>query len=236
MGKIIDKEKIIKLLEGQKGGKVDPGDASAPRDFKLIKAIRNEKEYKSNVVRRDRKVRKVLEDSNKVSGQAAVLPGQMIMFDYFEPRTKEELEYYDALPVTIFFNVINTKNGRRVLGFNVHYYPPYIRYQIMDRIFDIFKPIYIDSWSDSLKKKIGGINYQLLLEQLEAEGLAFGVRMYDPGLMGRIKPIPPRDWSKAALTEGKFHKRTREQILNYWKNEFGKNLKKEKNKKQKGKK
>ena len=226
--KTIDSEKIIKLLKEAQGVKTESeqNETEAPKGYSLIKAIREEKEYKSNVNRRDKKSRSILEKDNKTKNASVILPGQMIMFDYFEPKTKDELKYYDAQPVTIFFNVINTPLGRRVLGFNIHYYPPQVRWQIMDRIYVIFKPIYDKSWGKPLEKKIGGINYALLIEQLESQGLAFGVRMYDPSLMARITPIQFKDWSKAALTEGSFKKRTREAIMNYWSQAFGKKKKK----------
>jgi hypothetical protein len=60
------------------------------------------------------------------------------------------------------------------------------------------------------------MQYKMLLEQLRDQGLDFGVREYIPNLMHSIRPIPPKDWSKAVFTEGRFKKRTREQILNYW--------------------
>ena len=56
------------------------------------------------------------------------------MFDYFEPATEEDLEYYDAMPCTIFFGIIKTEEGPRVMGFNNHYYPPKIRFK---KIFDL---------------------------------------------------------------------------------------------------
>ena len=84
-----------------------------------------------------------------------------------------------------------------------------------------------------MSKKIAGMNYQLLLEQLESQGLTFGVRMYDPKLMAKIIPIKFKDWSKAALTEGVFKKRTRDAIMNYWQNEFGKKNKQKQQKQSK---
>ena len=139
------------------------------------------------------------------------------MFDYFEPATKEDLEYYDAMPCTIFFGIANTKNGKRVIGFNIHYYPPRIRYQVMNRIFEIFKPLYLKSWNDPIKKEISYFNYKMLIEQLQKAKLDFGIRMYIPNLMASITPIPTKDWSKAVFTEGRFRKQTREAILKYWK-------------------
>ena len=186
------------------------------KNFQLIKAIRAEKDYKSNVVRRDKNTRKFIDANIKESNRKALMAGQLVMFDYFEPKTKEELEYYDAMPCTIFFGVVNTPNGKRVIGFNIHYYPPRIRFRLLDRIFDIFKPIYLKSWNDPLKTEMSYFDYNMLIYQLQKAKLDFGIRMYIPELMNNITPLPPNVWQKAVFTEGRFKKRTREAILNYW--------------------
>jgi hypothetical protein len=147
------------------------------------------------------------------------------MFDYFRPKTEEDLEYYDAMPVIILFNSVKTKQGTRILGFNIHYYPPKMRYSIMSTIFDIYKNIYKTYFKEGSKIAVTRMDYEQLIRSLESAGLGFGVRMYIPELMNKVTPIPPRMWQVAAYTEGRFHKRTRTAIMNYWKNWTGKNTK-----------
>ena len=190
----------------------------APKDFDMLKAIRAEKDYKSNIKRRDINSRKYVDENLATHGEKSILPGQLIMFNYFEPATKEKLEYYDAMPCTIFFGIVNTKNGKRVIGFNIHYYPPKIRFQLMNRIYEIFKPIYSNQFNTPLKEEMSYFNYKMLVSQLQKAKLDFGIREYIPNLMAKIVPIPAADWPKAVLTEGHFKKETRQQILNYWKN------------------
>lgn len=203
----------------------------APKDFNLLKAIKEEKLYKANVQRRDKVARKYVDENYSLGGQNSVLPGQLIMFNYFEPATKEQLKYYDAMPCTIFFGIVKTKNGPRVIGFNIHYYPPRIRFQLMNRIFEIFKPMYTKQFNSPLDSELSYFNYKMLISQLEKAKLDFGIREYIPNLMSKIIPIPVAGWQKAVFTEGHFKKETREQILNYWKNKsIG--IDKEKKKKQ----
>jgi hypothetical protein len=190
----------------------------APKDFDMLKAIRAEKDYKSNVLRRDKNSRKYIEENLQIAGRGSVLPGQLIMFNYFEPATKDKLEYYDAMPCTIFFGIVKTKNGKRVIGFNIHYYPPRIRFQLMNRIYEIFKPIYAQNFNKPLDSEMDYFNYKMLISQLQKAKLDFGIREYIPNLMASVTPIPVANWPKAVLTEGHFKKETREQILNYWKN------------------
>lgn len=190
----------------------------APKDFDMLKAIRAEKDYKSNIKRRDVNSRKFIDENYDIKGKPAILPGQLIMFNYFEPATKEQLEYYDAMPCTIFFGVVKTKNGPRVIGFNIHYYPPRIRFQLMNRIYEIFKPEYSKHFNTPLSEEMSYFNYKMLISQLQKAKLDFGIREYIPNLMASIVPVPVSAWPKAVLTEGHFRKETRQQILNYWKN------------------
>lgn len=197
------------------------------KDFQLIKAIRGKKQknndgeaslYKANIQRRDKSVRKFIDESVQKKSTGSITPGQLVMFNYFQPKTEEQLKYYDAMPCTIFFGIIKTKEGPRVIGFNIHYYPPRIRYELLDRIFDIFKPFYLESWNGALDSEISEFNYKMLIRQLQKAKLDFGIREYIPSLMAKITPIPPMYWQKAVFTEGRFKKETRAQILTYWKN------------------
>lgn len=151
------------------------------------------------------------------SSKSKVLPGQLVMFNYFTPKTEEELEYYDAMPCTIFFGLVNTQQGRRYLGFNIHYYPPKLRYQIMNKIFEIYKPVYLKYFNEGLSKEIDAFDYQYLVENLKKAKMDFGVRMYIPTLCGKPQVIPPKLWSTAVFTEGVFRKQTRAKIMSYWK-------------------
>ena len=209
---------LSKVLEGKAQPKPD-------RSFILLKAIQGKPQkgddgepqlYKANVQRRDTKVRKFVDEHIKPTNKVQdIMPGQLIMFDYFRPRTEEQLKYYDAMPCTLFFGVRKTPEGLRVIGFNLHYYPPKIRYRVIDRIFEIFKPLLLESWDNPIEDELD-VSYKMLLKQLKDAKLDFGVRMYDPDLMARIKLIPPKYWQKAVFTEGKFKKLAREAILNYW--------------------
>lgn len=214
--------------------------AKVPKDYQLIKAIRGKKQgniegeaalYRANVSRRDARVRKYVDENLSIKTNKSAIPGQLIMFNYFEPKTKDELEYYDAMPCTIFFGTFKSKDGLRVIGFNIHYYPPKIRYELMDRIFDIYKPIYLKNWENPLKTELSFFDYKMLMYQLEKLQLDFGVRQYIPELMHKVIPIPSKDWQKVVFTEGRFKKRTRTQILKYWQKRFDANTNKKKSQK-----
>ena len=88
--------------------------------YSLIKQIKKAPYYGKSPSDNDANARKFIMDHVKSGGVGNIVPGQLILFEYFEPATREDLEYYDASPCTIFFNVVNTSHGKRVLGFNIH--------------------------------------------------------------------------------------------------------------------
>lgn len=190
-----------------------------PDDFDLLKTIRSEKMYKSNVGRRDVSARKQIYEHCKNIRRTPmdkIVLGQMLMFDYMEPKTKEDLEYYDAMPCTLFLGVRQTKEGPRVIGFNIHYYPPRMRYRIVNYLFMMYRDAYKKAWNKGLKEDLSGFEYEQFLAQLKKAKLEFGIRMYIPNLIQNIRIVPFKYWSKAVFTEGMFKKVTRMAIMNYW--------------------
>ena len=198
--------------------------AEAKRD--LLKEIKEDTLYKKDVVTRNKKARKEIEEYKMSTSTTNIakfaIPGQLISFNYLTPKNKEELEYYDAQPVVLFFNAITTEEGKRILGFNLHYYPPKIRFQVLSKIYELFSQHYDKSLNKKtntgiLSQKIPHFDYRKLVEELDKAGLGFGVRMYIPTLVRNTKVIPQDLWVKAVYTEGMFKKKTREAILGYWK-------------------
>lgn len=198
------------------------------RNFSLLKAIRGKKQgdivgesilYKMDTIKRDERVRRWVKNNIESTAPGNILPGSMIMFNYFQPMTKDDLEYYDAMPCTIFFGTFETSKGKRVVGWNLHYYPPKLRFLLMDKIFTIFKDYYTMHWNDErLRIAAQDFDYKTLMAIMKSKYLDFGVREYAPNLMSNVKRISPKDFQKAVFTEGHFRKETRQKILQYWKN------------------
>lgn len=198
-----------------------------PKSYSLLKAVQGKKQgkipgegrlYKMDVIRRDSVSRKWVSENVEASGSGKILPGTMVMFNYFTPKLAEELEYYDAMPCTIFFGTFRSSEGIRVLGWNLHYYPPRLRWMLMDKIFKVFRDYYLDCWGQGKpSQEADGFTYKRLMAIFKSHHLDYGVREYIPSLMHNIRPIPPEAFQKAVFTEGRFMKETRDRILRYWK-------------------
>lgn len=187
------------------------------RTYKLLDEIKSSELYGKRAGRNE-KARAKINENIGISRKTRIVPGQLVMFNYFTPKTEEELKYYDAMPCTIFFGVVNTNEGKRYMGFNIHYYPPKLRYIIMNKIFEIYKPIYMKYFQKGLSKEMDKFDYLYLVSHLKKAKMDFGVRMYIPSLCGKPQVIPPRLWSTAVFTEGLFKKETRANIMKFWKN------------------
>jgi len=193
-----------------------------PRKFSLMQEVKKHPLYtKSN---RDAKARAMIEEykekqEKKMTSKNNITPGQLVLFKYLNPKTKEELEYYDASPCTIFFGIFNSKEGKRVLGFNIHYFPPQLRYRIMDKIYEMYRPVYRKYFETGVPQELDGFDYRFLTDELERHNLSFAVRMYIPNLIGDTYIVPPKLWPTSMMTEGWFKKETRAAIMNYFKSD-----------------
>lgn len=185
--------------------------------YSLIDQIQKSPYFGKSPSEYDPRARSFINEHVETSSSNNINPGQLIMFNYFEPKTKEDLEYWDGMPCSIFFNTVQTTQGKRVLGFNIHYYPPKMRFQVMNTIFNIYKPIYSKNFKKGTAHSIEAFDYQYLIDSLEKAGLGFGVRMYIPELIDAVQKIPPQMWHIAVFTEGRFKKQTRAAILKHWK-------------------
>lgn len=147
-----------------------------------------------------------------------ILPGQLVLFGYQEPKYKEELEYYDRFPLIIALGITRTKDGViREIGLNLHYFPPHTRARILEHTYEVFKPYFDKYFNEPSPKPNMFISYSRLKALMRKNlKIAFGIKMYIPVLRGATYVIPTRLFSTAFYTEGKFSKATLQQIFKFW--------------------
>lgn len=189
-----------------------------PKTYSLLKEIREDVLYKAHIDRRDIRARKIINEHGSPVAPGHLIAGNLYLIEYFYPKTEAQLPYYDAMPCSIIFGKFKTKKGEpRILTFNIHYFPPKIRFQVMNKVMEIYQNIYKGEWKTGLKKDLSFLQYQQLLYLLKQAKLEFAVHEYIPKLIGDCIMIPPSLWHIAVFTEGRFKKVTRQAILNFWK-------------------
>lgn len=147
-----------------------------------------------------------------------LLPGQLAVFGYSQPKYKEELEYYDATPLTLFLGITRTADGNvREIGLNLHYFPIFARTQILNITYQKFKPYWEKFFNEPSNKPNMIISYSALKHIMKSNmHLAFGIKMYIPVLRSNTYLVPTRLFSTAAMTEGHFSKATIQEVMRYW--------------------
>lgn len=191
-------------------------DTTEIKQFRMDEAIQNHPLNKKNTILRSKyaysEIIKQLKPTTKY-----LLPGQIVLFGYHEPKYKEDLEYYDGTPFTIFFGLVRCNNNTiREVGFNLHYYPPFARASILNTVYEVFKTYYQKNFNQDIHKPNNFINYNVLKRMLRNKKIGFGLRMYIPVLRGKSYVIPTRLVPTAAFTEGHFNGATLTNIRSYW--------------------
>ena len=189
-----------------------------PKTYSLLKEIREDVLYKAHTDRRDARARKIIDQHGSPVAPGNLIAGNLYLMEYFYPKTEDQLAYYDAMPCSIIFGKFKTKNGEpRVLTFNIHYFPPKIRFQVMNKVMEIYQNIYKNDWKSGVGKDLSCLQYKQLIYLLQRAKLEFAVHEYIPKLIGDCIMVPPSLWHIAVFTEGQFKKATRQSIINYWK-------------------
>ena len=156
--------------------------------------------------------------SNLKPTKRYLLPGQCVVFEYLEPKYKEELEYYDRTPFTLFLGITKTKDDTiREIGLNLHYFPPFTRAKILNQTYEAFKPYFQKYFNNPSKKPNTVISWDALQHIMKKNSkLAFGIKMYIPVLRSKSFVLPTKYLSTAFYTEGHFSKATLQQIFRFW--------------------
>ena len=187
------------------------------KNYQLDEAINNHPLVKRPTAIRSKLAYKEIIHNTKPT-KKYLLPGQVVLFHYAEPKFKEELEYYDRTPFTLFLGITRTKDGNiREVGLNLHYYPPFARARILNHIYEVFKPYFDKNFNDVTGKPNTFISYDRLKHLMRTNlKIAFGIKMYIPVLRQASWVIPTRLLSTAMYTEGHFSKASLQQIFHFW--------------------
>ena len=138
--------------------------------------------------------------------------GKLYTFEYSDPKYKEELEFYSALPIMLCIGNRKLKNGKvNPIGINLTFMPPKIRLQYLDLIWQKFGTAIIRQNVKSLlqgkegNQKLLPMFYQVNKMIAQNLGWEFAIRSYIPD---RIKTKPEiityTDWWKVCTFTNKY--------------------------------
>lgn len=140
-------------------------------------------------------------DTSRLTNKTII--GSMYMY-YYDPKYKEELEYYDRFPLVFPF--------RRVpggfYGLNLHYLPLPLRARLMDGLYDYANN---SRYDESTKIKM---NFSLLQSVSKLKFFAPCVKHYlDEHVRSRFMYVYPSEWDVALfLPTERFAKKSKTQV------------------------
>jgi len=187
------------------------------KDFSFINAVNSHPlSHKPSSMRSKLAYKEIMSNLNPTSKY--ILPGTIVLFGYSNPKYASTLDYYDGTPLTLFFGITRTDNGKiREIGFNLHYFPPYARLRMLQSALNAFSPFFEKQFNEDIHKPNHMISYKHLKYIMRSNlKLAFGVREYIPTLRGQTYVIPTRLLSTAFYSEGHFSSATLSQIFKFW--------------------
>ena len=187
------------------------------KNYQLDEAINNHPLVKRPTAIRSKLAYKEIIHNTKPT-KKYLLPGHVVLFHDAEPKFKEELEYYDRTPFTLFLGITRTKDGNiREVGLNLHFFPPFARARILTHTYNVFKPYFDKNFNDVTGKPNTFISYKQLKHLMRTNlKIAFGIKMYIPVLRQASWVIPSRLLSTAMHTEGRFSTASLQQIFHFW--------------------
>lgn len=186
------------------------------KNFRLDEAINEHPLKRRSINLRSRIAYREILINTKATSKY-ILPGQLIIFNYPNPKFVEELEWYDKTPLALIFGLIKTKqNNIREVGINLHDFPPFARTRVLNTIAVIFKQYNELQFNEPIHKVNKYINWSVLKRLCKKYKIEFAIRMYIPMLRRNTHIIPVRLWPTAFFTEGHFSKDTLVNIMTYW--------------------
>lgn len=153
-----------------------------------------------------------------------VLPmeiGKLYTFAY-DPIYKDEMNFYDNMPINLILGYILTKEGRmNPYGINLSFVPPKVRTAVMDVITKLFRTQYISpnitriSENNFNLKKLP-LTYDVAKRILHNSGFEFAIRSYRNDRI-RNKPmiITYEDWWRPCTFGSKFIQKMNIRAI-YW--------------------
>lgn len=135
-----------------------------------------------------------------------IVPGQMVQF-FYDPKTKDDLPYYDTFPLLLPFAADDT----HFTGLNLHYLPPVTRAILLSKLME-----YVSDDRLGPKAKIK-VSWQILKNASEYPEVAPCVKQY---LFSKVKSsyvvIPPKEWEYVIwLPLEKFKKASNETVWSH---------------------
>ena len=134
----------------------------------------------------------------------------LYMFNYDDPKFKDDLTvlpFFDTQPLVLIMGVVDTKEGKREIGINLHLLPEQVRKTVLFKIYTVYKIEY----NKAMKQGRGTsfrMSWQTIYKLNKNLGVGFAVRMYIPERRKNVIKFPLMEWERAIWIPSKGYTRT----------------------------
>lgn len=136
-------------------------------------------------------------------------PGTLIMFDYFDPITKDTLEYWDMNPLVLVLEPYVRKDDIiRVQGINIHLLPPNIRKLVLYQAWYLYKEAYTAQLFTDKEALQVNIEWAAIKNHLAKFSAGFAFRRYAANRQTNVIEFNQEDWTKAVWLPSKKYEGT----------------------------
>lgn len=149
----------------------------------------------------------------------AMKVGSLVIFDYNDPLTKDELEYWDKNPLVLVVEpYIKKDDVIRVQGINLHLLPPDIRGIVLYQAWYLYKEAYTAMMFTDKDSVQVNLEWSKIKDRLAKYGAGFAFRRYAISKQENIMEFNYEDWTKAVyLPSREYHKTNVEKLQSMWK-------------------
>jgi len=119
----------------------------------------------------------------------SIRPGSLYMFEY-KAKHRDTLPVWDAFPLVFFFDTFTAKDGSKMLlGINMHYLPPSLRYTAFTSLLKLRNQ---KRYRENTRLKI---SWGVLKSLANSKFFEHSVKMYRMDhVQSKFIQVPPRSW------------------------------------------
>lgn len=151
-------------------------------------SVRKSMQWYQNQIKNLQNLQRKTTTALRMKGEDRIVPGHLYLFRY-DPKFKDELPYYDTLPLVLPFAW--TPGG--FLGINLHYLPYGMRFKLMGALLELV----VDIQDPKSQAKV---SWQILNNAARFPGVAPCVKHYlGTQIRSRFLNIPNDQWIAAAM-------------------------------------
>lgn len=145
-------------------------------------------------------------DKNVIPSTERFKPGKIYVFNYFEPKTKDRLPWWDMNPVVLSLGYDD--KTRCDIGINLNLMPRNFRIFLLNKVWDVYNRQILNEIEGKFgtpedakyQRALKSFNYEEAKRFLKKYGFGFAIRRYKQNLRTKPSIVSYENWHRIAVT------------------------------------